>query len=163
MKLYVANCSTQMQTLNYRTSKDPKRGFATQNIGMARQEQIASDMDEETIKYVVEQQSIYGMIHVDDVERYRQFHVPLVYSIDKPVPNNVWQSVMERNKIVKRDEGAKLRRDAAIASSHGMREFSPNAADSLSVSVEEEKTGTMDHGGDQPLAEGYRMTREDVI
>jgi hypothetical protein len=36
----------------------------------------------------------------------------------------------------------------------------PQAADNVSLSVEEEKQGTMDHGGDEPLAEGFRMTRE---
>jgi hypothetical protein len=162
MRIYVANCTSQLQALNFRLIEDPRRGHSTQNIGMARQEIIAGDLTRPQIDYFIEQQRIYGLHAVEDLDRAfaRKVYVPLVYSVDKPVSHAVWQEVIEKNKILMKEMGSKLRREAAIATSHGMRDFSPQAADTVSLSVEEEKTGTMDHGGDQPLAEGYRMTTE---
>ena len=164
MKLFFANCTNQIREINFRMVEEEGRGFSTQPIPMARQEMIANeDLSKPQIDYIINQQRRYGAVGVEDLDRVRKYYVPLIYSVDKPVPHDIWQAQMERNKGVKREEGSKLRKDAALATSHGMREYSPQAADNLSISVEEEKTGTMDHGGDQPLAEGYRMTREDTF
>ena len=159
MKLYIANCTHQTQQLNYRVVEAPGRGYSTQNIAMGRQEQIASDMNMEQVNYVVKQLEHYGLRSVAQTDGSREY-VPLIFSIDRPVPAKLMQEMLAFNSTVLKERGNKLRRDAAIATSHGMREFSPAAAETVSMSVEEEKQGTMDHGGEQPLAEGFRMSRE---
>jgi hypothetical protein len=159
MKLYVANCTHQIQTLNYRLNDTKGRGFITQSLDIGRQIQIAGELDEEQIKRVLKNLYTYGLHSIEDLKGTKHY-VPLLYCIDKPVPSGLMGEVIEYNRGLLREFGTKLRREAAIATSHGMREYSPNAADNLSMSVEEEKTGTMDHGGDAPLAEGFRMSRD---
>lgn len=159
MKLYAANCTHQVQTVNYRLIEGVKgRGYNTQTIGAGRQVQIAGDLNTPQIEAVVRQQTQYGWAGIPDLRP--DLFVPIVWSVDKPVPEAVMRDQIAVNSRILKAAGEKLRREAAIATSHGMREFSPNAADTLAVSVEEEKTGTMDHGGDGPMAEGYRMNRD---
>lgn len=160
MKLYVANCTHQIQTVNYRLVEAKGRGFSTQHIDVGRQIQIALDLNRPQIDFVIEQLAIYGLHSVEDARENTTRYVPLIYSIDKFVQPKVMEEVIDRNRILLREMGSKLRREAAIATSHGMRQYTPNAADHLQMSVEEEKPGTMDHNGDPAMAEGYRMSRD---
>jgi hypothetical protein len=172
MKLYIANCTNQLQTINFRVIEGDdrdedyngrrRRSHSTQNIGMARQEQLAGDLNRPQIDSLIKHLRAYGMHAVEDLARAyaRKVYVPMLYSVDKPVSHDVWHEAMEKNKQLQKEQGTRFRREAAIATSHGMRDFSPNAADNVAVSVEEEKTGTMYHGDDQPLAEGWRMVRD---
>jgi hypothetical protein len=160
MKLYVANCTAQAQSLNFRMVEGRGRGFSTQNIAMGQQVQLAGDLNLPQIDYIVGQLGIYGMRRVEELDGIRHY-VPLVYSIDKHVPAKLMEQIIQFNRGLLKERGSMLRREAAIATSHGMRALGlPQAADNVSLSIEEEKGGTMDHGGDEPLAEGFRMTRE---
>lgn len=159
MKLYAANCTHQNHTVSFRLVEGkPGRGFAVQHIAAGRQVQIAGDLNRPQVDYVVEQQRPYGWFAIDELQP--NIYVPIVWSVDKSVSERVMRDVIETNSMLLKALGSRLRREAAIATSHGMRAISPQAAETLSLSVEEEKQGTMDHGGDQPLAEGFRMTRD---
>jgi hypothetical protein len=159
MKLYIANCTHQTRILNHRLVEGKARGFSTQTIVMGRQEMIAGEMNRHQIDYIISQHRPYGLLGVEEIDGVTH-EVPMVFSIDKPVSAKLMQQLITHNSLRLKEIGSRLRRDAAIATSHGMREFSPAAAETVSLSVEEEKAGTMDHGGDQPLAEGFRMTRD---
>jgi hypothetical protein len=90
--------------------------------------------------------------------------VPLLWSVDKPVPHEMHMRVVEWNRSVLQARGKKLREEAAIASSNSIRNGRPelgipgfpNSADSLWMSVQEEKPGTMERSGD-PLNEGLKF------
>ena len=158
MKLYVANCTHQNRLFTFRLIEQGK-GYSSQPIPMGRQEQIGGDLNRPQLDSIVDQHKHYGMRHVEDLAGIT-YPVPLIYSVDKPVSAKVMEEVVNHNRDLLRKQGSMLRRDAAIATSHGMREYSPQAAETMSMSIEEEKTGTMDHGGDQPLSEGFRISRE---
>lgn len=158
MKLYAANCTHQIQDINFKMLDARPRSFATQSIDVGRQIQVAGEMNRPQIDYIIDQQTPYGWHAIADLEENR--YVPIVYSVDKPVPASIMEQVIATNRRLLKDLGSRLRREAAIATSHGIRAYSPNAADNLSMSVEEEKQGTMDHGGDAPLAEGFKMTAD---
>lgn len=174
MKLYIANCTNQLQTVNFRLIEGDDRDYderrrgrahSTQNIGLARQEQLAGELNRPQVDSLIEQLRTYGMHAVEDLDRAyaRKVYVPLLYSVDKPVSHDVWHEAITKNRQLQKEQGTRFRREAAIATSHGMRNFSPNAADNVAVSVEEEKTGTMYRGDDQPLAEGWRMVSGDGV
>jgi hypothetical protein len=161
MKFFVANATHQIQSVNYRLSVDPKAGFSTQNIDIGRQQMIGHpNLDKEQIERIFNQLALYGLRMARDLDWDRDTKVPLIGSIDEPVPFELIMKAVEFNDGVMNKQGKKLREEAAIATSHGMRNYSPQAADNVALSVEEEKPGTMDHGGKQGIAEGYRMDRE---
>lgn len=159
MKLFIANCTHQIQTVNYRLIEGKGRGFQTQHIGLGRQEQIAGELNKPQIDGLIGQLRVFGLHEIEDLPGVKHF-VPIVCSVDKAVPAALMQELISHNTALLKQFGTKLRREAAIATSHGMREFSPMAADTVALSVEEEKPGTMDHGGEGPMAEGFRMNRE---
>jgi hypothetical protein len=161
MKFYLANCTSQVQTFNYRL---PERlgGHAVQHIDVGRQARIAGELNQLQIDSLIAQCETYGSRKASDAAHYAaEGMVPMLYSIDKPVAHDTMLRIIELNARILHERGATIRKEAAIAASHGMRNFSPNAADNVALSVEEEKAGTMDRGGQQGLAEGFRMKVRD--
>jgi hypothetical protein len=156
MKLYIANCTDQMQVVNVRPPKSKK--VFTQTIDIGRQVIFAAqELDGEAITLVTEFLAIYGARSYADFEHAREqgLTIPLLWSTDQPVPHETHMRVVKWNRGVLFGRGKKLREEAAIATSVGMRNMAPNAADTLWMSVQEEKPGTMPDS--DTLNEGVRM------
>jgi hypothetical protein len=161
MRLYVANCTHQRQTVTYRLLES-KGGHALQTVEVGAQMRLSPDLNRPQIDYIVEHLLNFGARWADDAEAIRSEHVvPLLLKVDGFVKHDQMMKQIEANDRILRTQGALRRKEAAIATSHGMREMTPNAASNVALSVEEEKPGSMDHGGDKPLAEGYRMTDQE--
>ena len=158
MKLHFANCTDQVQVVNVRLPE--KKNFFVQTIDVGRQVIIAAtQMSRPDIDMIVEQQGIYGVRAGDDftLARESQLYVPILYSVDTPVPFEVQMRAVKHNRGVLQSRGKRLREEAAIATSINMRERSPNAADTLSMSVQEDRPGTVERESPAPLNEGVRM------
>jgi hypothetical protein len=157
MKLYLANCTDQVQIVNVRPPENKKKVF-TQTIDIARQVIFAAqEIDAAAITFVTEFLAIYGARSCADFEHAREegMTIPLMWNTDQPVPHEMHMRVIKWNRGVLFGRGKKLREEAAIATSVGMRNMAPNAADTLWMSVQEDKPGTMPDS--DTLNEGVRM------
>ena len=122
MRIYVANCTTQIQQINYRLDFQTSGGESPlaamraprrQDIPPGRQAPIGGDLTQEQVDSIVKQISAFGALRVGDVSRSgRKIH--LVYDIDKPVPDKIIRSVNEYSKDVLSHEGELRRKHAAI-------------------------------------------------
>lgn len=160
MKLYIANCSAQNHVLNYRLKESPK--IWTQPVTAGSQVLIGSaDLMSDQIDAIVEQLSQYGMVGVEDVKNSKR-HIPLVYSVGKPVSGDIIRLAIFRNGGVLTERGVEARKAAAIATDKSLETFAQEAGlpavDALSVSVEEVESGNMERT-DQPIAEGIRIDK----
>lgn len=157
MKLYVANCSQQSQVINYRIIEFPRAMSQPCEIG--QQIMIGrADLSLPQIENVIAQLRIYGLHTVEEVMTLRDptITVPFVANIDKPVSTDMIQKVMHHNRGVLRLRGKKLREEAAIATSMKMSEMTPGAAQTLEMTIQEEKTGSLAHD-DEIINEGMRI------
>ena len=87
-KLYIANCTKQIQDFWYRVPGCDGSGKAygprMQKILEGSQVMISGDLQQEEIDFIVADNARYGLINVDEVDRAKPF-VGLCYSIGKPV------------------------------------------------------------------------------
>lgn len=124
MRLYIANCTRQNQTIYYRLDYDnngnPKEAERTrfqpalqQTIPAGRQAQLGTDFHKVQVTEIVDQLARYGLIGVVDVPRQKQM-APYVFNIDKPVPADIMRKVSDCNSSVLIEQGQLRRRRAAI-------------------------------------------------
>ena len=160
MKLYIANCSQQSQVINYRIIEFPRA--MTQPCDIGQQIMVGSrDLSLPQIEGVIRDMRIYGLMTVEEVSALRNTSqtIPFVASVDKPVTTDTIQKVMLHNRGVLRLRGKKLREEAAIATSMKMSEMTPGAAQTLEMSIQEEKTGSLAHD-DEIISEGVRISTD---
>lgn len=164
MKLYIANVSQQIHTVNYRLPENPKA--LSQPIGAGAQILVANrELTDKEIDSVIDQLSRYGLIGVEDVKNSRK-QFPWVYSVGKPVPADIMRLAVFRNIGVLSEKGQKARMAAAIATNNAIDNMADAenlpAVQALSMSVEEEKPGDIERAeGEKPIAEGVRMDLTD--
>lgn len=157
MKLYIANCSQQSQVINYRIIEFPRA--MTQPCDIGQQIMVArADLTLPQIEGVVRDMRIYGLLTVEEVAALRDTNItiPFVAAVDKPVSTDIIQKVMYHNRGVLRLRGKKMREEAAIATSVKMGEMTPGAAQTLEMTIQEEKTGSLAHD-DEVINEGVRI------
>lgn len=155
MQMYVANCSHQNHTINYRLPGSDK--IVQLDVGMGRQIPLASrdGFDSLEVEAVVKQLSIYGMIDVKDANR-AEGVVPLVYSIDKQVPSDAMTKIIHHNRGVMSSQGARRRKESAIAAI-GAMDTEESPIKKLEMSIEEASSGSMPVAeGDKPIGEGFK-------
>lgn len=156
MKLYIANCSQQSRVINYRIIEFPRA--MTQPCEIGQQIMVGrADLSLPQIEGVVKDMRQYGLLLVEEINALRNtdITIPFVASVDKPVTADMIQKVMWHNRGVLRLRGKKLREEAAIATSVKMGEMTPGAAQTLEMSIQEEKSGSLAH--DDAVSEGYRI------
>lgn len=137
-RLYIANCTQQYQVLNYRLVEN--RNAMTQPVDMGRQVQIArADLTDVQVESVIEQMRKYGLLMTDEIGKKHQTQIPFVASVGHPVGADLIRRVIDHNKGIMQIDGEKLRRHAAIAVNQKMAETTPNAAETLEMTIQEEK------------------------
>lgn len=126
-RLFVANCTRQRQLLFYRldfADDSPQRRAGQripppkfQPVEAGRQQNVGGDLHMSQITEIVDQLNHYGMIGTVDLGQLktRRF-VPLIFSIDKPVPQKAIEAVVAHNNGAKSIEGHDRRQKAAVAS-----------------------------------------------
>jgi len=157
MKLYIANCTNQMRVVNTRPPEH--RNVWSQPIDVGQQAlYISANLNRLQIDAIIEQQGVYGLRSCNDFEHAREKGAlyEMLYNIDEPVPYKMHLAACEWNEAVLRARGKRLREEAAIATSRAMggpNIGTPNAANQLQMSVQEETPAT-DH---EPVNEGVRI------
>jgi molecular chaperone DnaK (HSP70) len=130
-RLYVANCTKQPQELQYHlhlkvdggrlvsTDAAPINRQATrQTIQPGRQDVIgAHDLPTWQIESVIRQLVPHGIVGVTDLysPSFRAMKIPLLFSIDKPIPGDVIRYTIDSNSGVLTEQGRRRRIQAAIA------------------------------------------------
>lgn len=110
-KMFVANCTVQVQEFHYRTVENPK--VLKQIIEIGGQIQLSGDLTGPDITGIIAQHAPYGMVHVSEIDRAREF-VGVCYSIDKPVDMERVRYVLDHNNGVLDARGKIIRQEAAI-------------------------------------------------
>jgi hypothetical protein len=160
MRLYIANCTDQVQWINYRIPE--KKNFQSQGIDIGRQAAVGADLNIIELEAVIKHLAIYGVRPYKDFEHAREKELlyPLLWNTDNPVPFETMMSAYKWNNDLLGARGKKMREEAAIATSVGMRNMTPNAANNMWMSVQEDKPGTMEKT--VTVNDGVRISEEAV-
>lgn len=168
MKLYVANTTKQVH--QFAASIPEIKGTRVVEIQMGGQLPVFGDLNMPQIVAIVDQQSKYGLIKSEDIDRTKPF-IGLCYSIDKPIPGTKIYAAMQHNTEVLTQKGKELRQQAAVASNqliennlNLMNEDRPQGAgetklDAFEVTIVEETRRDGDQSNDV-LAEGISVQKD---
>ena len=142
-RLYVANCSKYVQDFLYRLPGQSQTYRVT--IQMGGQAIVHKDASKEDLQYIVDQHEKYGLVHVGEIDRTKDFR-GLCYQWDVPVQIEkimvASQAVDEA--IVQRAHEQRKQQAAALSQAIDRTlEHSENKLQSLEVEiVEQAKPGT---------------------
>lgn len=150
-KMYIANCTNQVQDFAYRTVENPK--LMRQLIPIGGQIQLSGDLSTPDIEYVIRQHAHYGLIAVTEADRVRDYS-GLCFSLDKPVNMNRVLGVVEKNFAVLEERGRQTRQEAAVAVNNQLADATPSFK-ALEMSIQEQGAkGAAVAGG---VSEGIRV------
>jgi hypothetical protein len=158
MRMYVGNCSQQVQDFYYRVPEEAQgrsSGLRMQKIDVGSQVIISGNLSTPQIESIVAQHAPYGLIRVDEIDRTRPY-IGLCYDVDRPIPVNKLKYAIEHNREVLIKRGEEIRKETAVAVNQQLEEVAPGLTKS-EFTLQEEKTGTgPEH---EPLNEALRVTR----
>jgi hypothetical protein len=163
-QVWVANPTQQVHQLFYRIKN--KHAPVTQLIPQGGQVRLSKELEEEELVAFIVQQSNYGMVSWDEVDRTKPF-IGLCYSVGKPVPIGVIRGGLMHNQEILIERGTRLRQEAGVAvhnmieQTDFMRETGSDLK-SLELSVVEENQDRHTQiVPDTPIiSEGVRVTKD---
>lgn len=155
MKMYIANCTQQVQDFIYRLPESPKT--LHQKIEIGGQIQIAGDRSQIDVDAIVEQHARYGLVAVDEIDRTQPF-IGLCYAVGKPVEVNRIRYALAHNHEVLTERGQQIRQEAAVAFNNAL-ENQGQAPSALEMSVEEETEKRSPDDDSPVISEGVRVDR----
>lgn len=147
MKLFIANCSHQQQHFNYRMLEST-RSFE-QYVPIGQQIHISrTDLSQADVDYIVEQNRKYGWLSVDEAKnKLGDKNIPMVFSVDRPISSADMYRIINHNRGVLTQDGAERRKEAAVNAHHVISQIDPEAANTLSMTIKEDKPGSVEHDG----------------
>jgi len=162
-KLFIGNPSKQHHQFIYRLVDTRNFQQIERPIRFGAQVQLVGDLSTPQIDGIILQHAPYGMIPVDEIERTRGF-IPLIYSIDKPIPQAKLLRAMNQNQGVLVERGKQSRQEAAVANSVALErnlEESPGSG----ITLNGVETEVIQQGGamvdNEPFSERMRVTRNE--
>lgn len=156
MKMYVANCTQQVQDFIYRTIGSVTT--RTQRIEIGSQVRLSGEFNTEDIDYIVSQHAKYGMVAASSIKNgpgSKKF-VGVCYSVDKPVAVDSIQIAISLNTQVLIERGRETRQQAAVAVNNIIADQN-TSLETLELSVVEEPKD----GSEPKVAEGHRVTERE--
>jgi hypothetical protein len=161
-KLYVANATSQVWEFAYWLPESTRH--YTQTINLGAQVQVPGpgrDLSSVAIESILKQHRVYGLVSVDEALRGAHFW-GLAYSIDRPVPFEKMQRLVNRHRAVLNERGEEARRNAAIATNEYVEQMlferqMPHQLTQLDVSVEEMSRPEQFEGPE--TSQGFRVVR----
>ena len=176
--LYIANCTPQVKEIYYRLDfdidgrkKDTNRRFEPakkQTILPGKQAPIGSaNMHPSQVEDIVQQLSRYGLHGVVDLAHREPLSVvPMVFNVERPVPKQVMERVIEENKIALVNQGKERRRKAAIGTNNMVQQTLAQQMAAANVDPNEEPPTPVEvafeqldqsEAGEKKVEEGYRV------
>jgi hypothetical protein len=132
-----------------------QEGLRTQQIRWGSQVQLSGDLSTPEIEGIVEQHTIYGMIHVSEIDQARPF-IGLCWQLDKPIPVAKLQAGAEHNVQILNARGEAIRKESAVAAAVQTEQSVHLPIREFEVSVTEE----VDDGGTPSINSGVRVTAD---
>lgn len=149
-KTYIANCTQQIQEINYRLPESTKP--MRYKIPMGKQI-LLGDLGTLEIDAIVAQLGPYGLRNVDEIKNSRK-KITYLLSVGKPVSGNNIKAAWDNNRGILAKEGKERRQEAAIAANAQMNtEETP--LNRMEMSVEEVSAGS--EPSEDPISEGYKV------
>jgi hypothetical protein len=111
-KLYIANCTKQVQEFHYWAPEVPRP--MRQMIPIGEQILVYKDAPLEDLEKIVEQHRSYGLVEASEAAKQKGF-VGLVYSFDKPIKGEGIIETIEHNDVVLDEQSQEYRTEAAVA------------------------------------------------
>ena len=156
MKLYVANCTQQVQDFVYRTVEMPSA--RTQRIEIGGQVRLSGDFSTPQVDSIIDQHRKYGLVRVDEIDRTKPF-IGVCVSIDKPVDVEKIKVALQHNVAVLEERGREIREHAAVAVNNAWEEqMGGGQLSKLEMSFVEEDAA----GKQAEIAAGVRVTRAET-
>lgn len=177
MRLYIANCTHQRQTVFWRADvngagvydeRRAKAGLRSVNIAPGQQTALPEMEIKEQIQSVMDQLAKVGGVGVEEIpNRMGRYRIAYVLSTDKPVPKAKIVAANDHNKGIAINAGRKQRQAAAIAVNHAIdhtvREAAQTTVRNMTVEIEQEARPLAeedDTPGKKRLAEGFEIVKE---
>lgn len=95
MDLYIANTSEQDHIFHWREPESDR--IFNDTVPAGSQVKVLSNKPEDVVKSVIDHHARYGLKSVAEAPKEKDNKVPLVYSIDKPISQDVYGIVQEVN------------------------------------------------------------------
>jgi hypothetical protein len=153
MQMYVANGTHQNVDFQYRLPEF--KNYRRQMIPIGGQIRISGDLSIEQIDIIAKFHMKYGMIRVTEIDQFKGYYIPYMFSVDKPIPAEKIIELVVNNREVNKKTGERLRAEAAIAVNAQIEE---NAGEKLTA-LEMEITEVQRKDRDQEIAEKITITR----
>lgn len=155
-KLYIANCSNQIQQIRYRLPEVANRVI---HFDLRPGEQKAAaggingELDQFQIDAIIEQLSVYGFYRADDITN-TLIKTDLVYSLNSPISWIRQDAIRTRNTKFLNYLGKQLREQAAVAANAAMSVDGESGPNALELSITEEPSDGFFGSDHSPVAEG---------
>lgn len=178
-RLYIANCTKQIQQVAYRldfnadgtpNTRGQFQPHRSQDIPPGKQVQLGGDFHMSQVDNIVEQLVPYGMVGAIDVAHAGKKVIPLVFNVDKPVPAEIMRRVVFHNDNTQIGEGAERRAKAAVANNQLVQNVVANEfanqgidlepSDKISFGVEQLEQS---EAGERTIAEGFKVAKEGTV
>lgn len=163
MKLYVANGTRQRHSFTYQMKNNSSPRIQPIEIGG----QIlvsGKEMTKEDVDSIVNHHAEYGLIPVEEVDNLRGPFAGLCYSIDRPIDPAYIERAMSRRVESLKDQGERLRKEAALAANSYLEEEAERVDHSkignLEMSIQEEDRPDRSANEDL-ISEGIRVSRDE--
>jgi hypothetical protein len=156
-KMYIANCTNQVQDFQYRLPESNK--IYKQPISIGDQIRLSGDLSTPDIEAIISQHQIYGLVPVSEIDRSKDF-VGLCWQLDRPIDVEKVKRALAVNMRVLDARGKEIRKEAAVAVSNSVEAELSNTPDrlkALEFSIEEQPNKD---GRDIQVNEQLRVTRD---
>lgn len=151
-KMFVANCTAQIQEFMYRLPETAAPRM--QPIPIGGQIQISGDLSPAAVEAIVDHHAMYGMIAVDEIDRTRPFF-GICYALDRQIPVDKIRRGIAHNLGVLEDRGQEIREAAAVGAAELIDGARPGLKGlEMSVSELDAKNGKTGE-----FAEGIRVDK----
>ena len=142
MKMFVANGTHQNIDFQYRLPEF--KNYRRQMIGIGSQIKISGELSIEQIDIIAQFHAKYGMIRAIELDQFKGYFIPYMYSIDVPIPVEKIMELVERNREVNKKLGEKLRAEAAIAVNAQIEENAGEKLTAFEMEITEKQTKDRD-------------------
>jgi len=118
------------------------------------------DLNMPQIMHFIEQMRLYGLYTTDEFGAIPKDK--LIYWLaqtEKPMKADKIQRALVHNADVLFSQGKGFRQAAAIAANNRINQYSPHAAGTMEITIQEESESNSSPTGDPLVAEGYRVER----
>jgi hypothetical protein len=153
MQMFVANGTHQNIDFQYRLPDF--KNYRRQMIPIGGQIKLSGELDQKQIDIIAQFHIKYGMVRVTELDQFKGYFIPYMYSIDKPIPAEKIVELVVSNREVSKKTGERLRAEAAIAVNAQIEE---NAGEKL-TSFEMEITEKPTKDRDPEISEKITITR----